>query len=127
MRKIKFRGKTPQGKWVYGDLAKIDGKYNILTNPIKWIDGLEFTIDGEYEIIPETIGQFIGLKDADGVDIYEGDIKKCSLGTIYEVKWDDDNARFLGFTGNNTIIYVGREPKSLVISNIHDNPELIKQ
>lgn len=47
-----------------------------------------------------------------------------SDGTI-----DDDNGRFIGYTieKKRRIIYVEREPKSIIIGNKHDNPELLEE
>lgn len=93
MRTIKFRGKRlDTGKWEYGDLMHDDrgGSY-------------VFPIDAEnlyreYEVVPDTVGQFIGLRDGKGREIYEGDIIYSEFGDGSNVKllvgWNEEASCF---------------------------------
>lgn len=125
MREIKFRGKTRNGKWVYGCAAKF--AYDSV--PVFWEDtedGIESRI-----IIPDTVGQFTGLHDKYGKEIYEGDIVAIA-GVVkgyvrYNVRYWRYEIAAADEPLENERIPSGRPEECwTVIGNIHDNPEFLK-
>ena len=136
-REIKFRGQRKDTKeWVYGFFIQdATSKTVYIENYV----GLEFSGSNAYwEVIPETVGQFTGLKDKNGKEIYEEDIIRMS--TEYESAEKIDLVRFLngGFVVEWDNQFAGGEADSTtigwaieegviieIIGNIHENSKLI--
>ncbi len=133
MREILFRGRISKNEWVYGlpiegEPLVGEGKRTcIVTNPgLTYYDGVLMTYDECVEVDPDTIGQFTGLTDRNGVKIFEGDIVlhkgECGLVGysydygIFEVDFDYCFAGFIDISASNCE----------VIGNIYDTPELLE-
>ncbi len=156
MKTIKFRGKRcDDGEWVYGYYARLRNEFKewhcIMTekdaseNYIKDCNGYNMLYT---PVNHNTVGQFTGLYDKNGEEIYEGDILLWTRKNVHiegrplrdfadrcEIFYDDDYYAFrfkykldcgsciglLDFSDDRA-----DESYIEVIGNIHDNPELLK-
>lgn len=75
-------------------------------------------------VIPETVGQFIGLLDNNGKEIYEGDCVRFQIHDGATVVWNKDGACF-EFMANKHYCDSNIAQECEVVGNIHENPELI--
>lgn len=139
MRAIKFRGfNNSNSEWNYGNLVIVDGEYHIT-------DQEECEEVSDYTLVDEnSVGQFTGLYDKNGTEIYENDILQVKIdGKEYNpllVVYSEVYAGFCMLSENtlNNAIYKPHRPVNPnwwdefkdeieIIGNIYDNPELFKQ
>lgn len=160
MREILFRGKSIHGEWIYGYLNQHRGniRYDCDCEPIAdgcyYINDWQAKIDTgmygqDYKVDPDTVGQFTGLTDCNGVKIFEGDIIRWRddtelsvSGQIAEVCYGEyidadshfDDVYSLGFYFKlfdkdktcATINWLNEYKNNFdIIGNIYDNPELM--
>ena len=153
MREIKFRGKdSDTGKWRYGyyvrhekvtlclvydnkeefekDVAENTEHYIIFDGSSDWNMSRALyraDVDGK------TVGQYTGMKDCNGTEIYEGDIVVVGYDTDnkcdrYIMTFNDDSHSYLAKQQGTLGSYIGSgywNDKLVVIGNRWDNPELL--
>lgn len=130
MRQIKFRGKRLySGEWVYGSLIQRIDSTEIFDGVFTWV------------VDPSTVGQFTGLLDKNGEEIYEGDVFQMWLKDSVEPNGGQWHRMYVVFSAEKGFVSWGErmtiedaEPlyemlqweQCEIIGSIHDNPELLK-
>lgn len=126
MRTIKFRGKAENG-WHYGDL-RTDTSNGDCTSIC---DGITPRFD--CEVNPTTVGQFTGLLDKNGKEIYEGDIVKDINDELQQVRWFCSGWGLQRLTDGErwgwcVVPGYDKEREFVeIVGNIYDNPELLSK
>jgi len=131
----KFRGKCPDGGWIIGSLVKFDENTCFIMPEFRGASTLSyaqiFNHTAQYVDI-ETLGQSTGLSDKNNIEVFSGDIIRCTSGCPHQVIWlKEYGGKFLGgmpawyLSGLcEGYAWTGEEE---VIGNIYDNSELLEE
>lgn len=122
MRKIKFRARNARTPscWIYGYFVVNRGSHYIIND------------DGQFQVICDTEGQFTGLHDKNGTEIYAGDIVKRRDGGKYVIEYNRCCFFCRGIADKAWIHkdfsdgYEDMDEQPEVIGNIYENFELLK-
>ena len=122
----KFRGfRTKTKEWVEGNLIYREEPYlHDIVTPV----GNSSTIS--YAVERDSIGQWTGLKDQNGVEIYEGDILYFEP---YKTHSNDRVVEYIDGAYHGRLVRNGYSKllaecvyETKVIGNIYENPELLE-
>lgn len=134
MNEVLYQGKRrDNGEWVQGDGIHYPKSFNY--KGTCWIDGMHERANDWVQVIPETVGQYIGISDKNGVKIFEGAIVRVCLDPEIRIGHVEYNAEIGSFTivfnDNKCILFLdlwqakkkaGSTVWIEVIGNIHDSP-----
>lgn len=146
MRDVCFRGQqNDTGEWRYGSFAQVDGDAFIISPCSKMNEEYGMTVPDCVQVRRETVGEFTGLVDQNGKQVFEGDIvwggmanTKVHRGVVsfgrYQ-NWINGDGYDMGFFiewvdyeyWRKELAYWVEEGEIEVIGNIHENPELLKE
>jgi len=136
MREIKFRGYAVpamvNGQWRYGfGVSECEFSEEYAERLGRKSDWLLHSNSIPIEVHEKSIGQYVGLQDIEGKDIYEGDIVEYGYcDKSYLVIWEDYRFNLKGFYEGYLDYPTEAFSESLqfkVVGNIHEHPHLLKE
>ena len=137
MKTIKFRAKSEQGEWIIGHYVGKQSKDKVCILPFQNVNyHIGYINDSEcYYCIADTIGQFTGLYDKNGKEIYEGDILRWGVDNrLYVITFEkgmffasakECNEEILGGFPLH-LLTISEVGECVIVGTIHGNPELLK-
>lgn len=142
MKNYKFRGKrADNGEWVFGDLLQIAGGCCIYFGSKTETQTPDLPEDSDVfvellnnecaVILPSTVGQYTGLTDKNGTEVYEGDILKWKEYGFEKIGVVIFNATgvIIGRPREHGIQFIGVSSTvkgTEIIGNNFDSPDLLR-
>ena len=129
MRESLFRGKRKDnGEWICGDLLQdVESGICAIVSYVNLGGNIhDLSESCIFAVIPETVGQYTGHTDKNGVMIFEGDIvhvKARSCSFTGSVMYWSEEARYVCKTKSGMRYAICNKFEFEVLGNIYDNPE----
>lgn len=133
MRDIRFRGRRlDNGEWAYGNLIITTNPFKKEDEPFGYFIHSGPNIMAPEPVDPKTVGQFTGLKDKAGKEIFEGDLISEGGSAPYEVIWQHHSVQWImqslsegRYYRHMAMDYAAKSYE--IIGNVFDNPDLLQE